>query len=95
MSPAQTFTPNAPMEFTPQPPKQPAPKAEYVLVNDVTGEPPVQRGPQTLTDSRGHKIKVPFPPNKKCKKCYGRGYVGYDTKTKLPMACFKCYPMPR
>lgn len=86
---------NAPLEYIPQPPKQQsAPKAEYVLVKDVTGKPPMARGPQILTDSKGHKVKVPFPPNPKCKKCYGRGYIGYDSKTHLPLPCHKCYPMP-
>jgi hypothetical protein len=86
--------PIAPLEYTPQAPKQqPSPPVEYALVKDVTGKPPVLRGPQVLTDARGHKVKVPFPPNSKCKKCYGRGYVGYDVKSKLPMPCRKCYPM--
>lgn len=26
-------------------------------------------------------------PNKSCKKCYGRGYVGTDSKTQIPIAC--------
>ena len=27
----------------------------------------------------GRIIKLKNPPDSKCKKCYGRGHVGYDT----------------
>lgn len=26
-------------------------------------------------------------PNPSCKKCFGRGYIGIDTKTQIPVAC--------
>ena len=52
-----------------QPPQEPKP--EYILVNDVTGKPPKPRGP-TVINAYGHEIKVPSPPNSKCKRCYGR-----------------------
>lgn len=26
-------------------------------------------------------------PNSSCKKCYGRGYLGVDSKTGIPIAC--------
>jgi hypothetical protein len=28
-------------------------------------------------------------PDKSCKKCFGRGYVGIDSKTQIPISC-KC-----
>ena len=30
----------------------------------------------------------PFP--RSCKKCFGRGYVGFDVKTQRPKICWKC-----
>lgn len=87
------------MDYTPQSPKPPEIKPEYVLVEDVTKLPTPQRGPQTIDivtydkDNKRHVIKaqVPFAPNSSCKKCHGRGYVGFDVKTKRPLLCGKCY----
>lgn len=31
-------------------------------------------------------------PNKNCKKCYGRGYLGVDTKNKMPVPCKCIFP---
>jgi hypothetical protein len=81
------------MEYTPTPPQVQAPKPEYVLVDDVTGKPPPVRGPQVLVDSKGRKFKVPFAPVKGCKKCYGRGYIGFEAKSGDLIICKKCYPM--
>ena len=92
---------NTPIEYTPtvaQPAKTAAP--EYVLVDDVTHLPPPKRGPQVLTVTRYDKndkrvevkVRVPFPPNPKCKHCYGRGYLGLVAGTKEIMPCRKCYP---
>ena len=73
-----------------QPPQEPKP--EYILVNDVTGKPPKPRGP-TVINAYGHEIKVPSPPNSKCKRCYGRGYIGKEASSQLVRMCRKCYPM--
>lgn len=97
------------IEYTPQAPKQqPAPKSEYVLVEDMTGQPPPKRGPQVMkayTEEKDEKtgerkqvvleFKVPFPPKSNCKKCYGRGYVGIIKVGKQQgiAICRKCYPM--
>jgi hypothetical protein len=97
------------LEYTPQQPKQQAPKSsEYILVEDVTGKPPPPRGIQTLkayaevldpkTKEKKQLIvpfKVPYPPKSGCKKCYGRGYVGIQHVGKQPgiLYCKKCYPM--
>ena len=97
------------IEYVPQQPKQkPAPKSEYVLVEDVTGKPPPLRGPQILkayTDEKDQEtgkrkqvileFKVPYPPKTSCKKCYGRGYQGIVTvgKQQGVLLCRKCYPM--
>ncbi len=92
------------LEYTPQQPKQKEPpKSEFVLVNDVTGKAPIKRGPQVLqayrTDNNGKKIviqfKVPYPPKTNCKKCLGRGYIGFimnGTDHNL-LICKKCFPM--
>ena len=69
------------------------PKPEYTLVKDVTGKPPEKHGPQTLKDNRGNEIRVPFAPKSKCKRCWGRGYVGWDALEGGLILCKKCYPM--
>ena len=81
------------MDYIPTQPQQPqAPAAEYVLVEDVTGKPPPKRGVQILSDTKGHQLKVPYPPKANCRRCYGRGYVGVDLKIKQLTPCRKCYP---
>ncbi len=93
MSSDTPFYADKPMDYTPQQPQPSAPTPPaYDLVKDVTGKPAKKRGPQILIDTTGHAMKVPFPPNEKCKRCYGRGYVGNDTKTKEMIVCRKCYP---
>ena len=95
-------SPPQPMDFTPTPQKPIAPPPpEYVLTTDVTGEEPVQRGVQTLyavtQNEKGEQIKVkfkaPFAPKAKCKRCYGRGYVGFMVDSGNIIPCRKCYPM--
>ena len=101
----QEATPS-PLVYTPQAPKQqPPPKSEYVLVEDVTGLPAPKRGPQTIKVVRYVKdkdgkdvkqeaqIKVPYAPKDNCKKCYGRGYIGFESVSGKVMPCRKCYPM--
>ena len=81
------------MDYIPQqPPAVKQPPTEYVLVDDVTHKAPVKRGPQVMPDSKGNNFEVPYAPNPKCKKCYGRAYIGYETKSQLVILCHKCYP---
>ena len=92
------------LEYTPATPtQQPAPKSEFVLVNDLTGKPIPKRGPQTLTAVRQNKdgkpfpiqFKVPYLPKPNCKQCRGRGYTGFVTdgaESRLNL-CRKCYPI--
>lgn len=88
------------MDYIPQQPKVEQPKSEYVLVDDMTHIPAPKRGPQSITivryDEEGKKqevqVKVPYLPKNNCKKCYGRGYIGFDVKTRYPLPCVKCYP---
>ena len=80
------------MDYTPVVPKPPEQKPEYVLVNDVSGNPPLERGPKTLVDSKGNQFTVPYPPKANCKKCYGRGYIGTDSNKNEIILCRKCYP---
>ena len=82
------------MDYIPKPPtQQPPPPPTYELKKDVSGKPVIHRGPQVLTNSKGKKFNVPFPPNPNCKKCYGRGYIGYNAKTSIMIPCKKCYPL--
>lgn len=32
-------------------------------------------------------------PKSNCKKCFGRGYIGFEVKTNVPIACKCIYPM--
>ena len=88
------------MDYTPQQPTQPpAPQPTYSLLTDVTGKPPEKRGPQVMIATRyvedketKVQFKVPYPPKKNCKRCYGRGYTGFNVSTGNPMGCEKCYP---
>lgn len=80
------------MDYTPTPVQQPpSPPATYELKKDVTGEPPEKRGVQTIRDKNGAEVKLPYPPKKDCKKCYGRGYLGMNAKTGRLIICGKCY----
>ena len=93
------------IEYTPTQPKKETPKPEYVLVEDVTGKPPPKRGPQILEalryvkDKDGKeqkeitKFKTPYPPKPYCKKCFGRGYIGFEPRSGNIYLCKKCYPM--
>jgi hypothetical protein len=94
------------LEYTPSTLKQqPAPKSEFVLVEDVTGKPIPKRGPQVLQAVRQDKdgklvtieFKVPYPPKSNCKKCYGRGYIGFvnDGGDRRLNLCQKCFPVAK
>ena len=80
------------MDYTPKTTEQNPAPITYELKKDVTGKPAPKRGTQLLSNHKGHKMKVPFPPKANCKKCNGRGYVGTDTKTGAMLICRKCYP---
>jgi hypothetical protein len=64
---------------------------EYTLKKTITGKVP---DPEDciLKDAFGNKLKAPSPPNKKCKRCFGRGFIGLDKHTKILIPCRKCYP---
>lgn len=95
------------MEYTPKTPQQQPPaQPQYELKKDMTGKEPPKRGPQVMTavryvkDEEGKekrvelKFKVPMLPNPKCKKCFGRGYIGFDSRQSNALyICKKCYPM--
>lgn len=82
------------MDYTPPVPASPKPQApSYELKKDITGKPPEKRGVQMLKDKNGTEVKLPYPPKEKCKKCYGRGYIGTDARTGRFVICVKCYPM--
>jgi hypothetical protein len=77
--------------YTPPIPQTPPPT--YELKKEVTGQGPVKRGPQVIKDTFGNERPVPFPPKAKCKRCYGRGYIGKDVVSGGLVLCKKCYPM--
>ena len=90
----------SPLIYTPAvAPQPPAKPTEYVLVDDVTHEPPPKRGPFILTvpieDDKGKpttmQIQVPNPAKASCNKCHGRGYIGVDTKSGKVLLCHRCY----
>ena len=66
-------------------------QVEYQLEQAVSGK-PVKKEPVILEDGRGNKLKAPWAPNKKCKRCYGRGFTGVNTETNELVPCRKCYP---
>ena len=84
MNPPLTFEPSSP-----QPP--PAAPVEYALENTVVGK-PENKDPVVLQDSQGNKLRAPWPPKKKCNRCYGRGFVGVSNHTNELVPCRKCYP---
>lgn len=83
------------MDYIPTTPPINNSMPEYVLVDDVTHKPVPKRGPQIITDKKGNKVNVPWPPKASCKKCYGRGYIGHNALTDELMPCRKCYPFDK
>jgi hypothetical protein len=69
-------------------------KPEYTLEKSVTGtiEKPT---PVILEDKEGNKLRAPWIPNSKCKKCYGRGFIGKNVETGELEPCRKCYPFKK
>lgn len=95
----EDMSPNVPNDnsvlvYNPDPkPQETPPPPEYTLVKDGTGKDPIKRGVQILTDTKGRSFKVPRPPNPKCKKCRGRGWIGYDVRNEgKTILCGKCFP---
>ncbi len=83
-------------QYTPIQPKQPEqPKAEYVLKDDVTHKPSPKRGSYVITDTKGRTFKMTHQPNSSCRKCYGRGYTGFNLTEDKTIICSKCYPSPK
>lgn len=77
------------LEYIPQAPAQPASDVKYALVEDVSGKPSTKE----LTFPDGSvSFKVHKSPNKKCKKCHGRGFVGKNSIANTLILCHKCYP---
>lgn len=90
------------MDFTPKPTEQkPTPPPTYELKKDVTGKPAPKRGAQVLFAYKQNEkketvkvqFKVPMAPQAKCKKCLGRGYIGFEARSGNIIPCRKCYPM--
>ena len=68
----------------------PAQSAGYVA-NET--EPRAVRQTIKYRDKNGedHDVLVPYSPNPKCKKCYGRGYLGLNVIMGGVILCPKCY----
>ena len=90
----------APIIYVPQQSKpQPLPAPQYELKKDVTGEEPPKRGSlfiEVLVPDKNNKrtkvrVQVPNLPKKSCKVCYGKGYVGFETKSQKILFCHKCF----
>lgn len=79
------------MDYTPQVPQQKVAPPQYELTKDVTGKPPEHRGEFIVTDKNGTKVRLPYAPKAKCKRCRGRGYTGTDIRTGRLVICLKCY----
>lgn len=58
-------------------------------INQATGE-RVELNPLEKIKFAAERFGIALnDPDPSCKKCYGRGYTGIDTKTQIPVAC-KC-----
>lgn len=76
------------MEYVPQQPKQqPAPKSEYVLVEDVTGKPIPKRGPQVLKAYTEERVVNEETGKQERKQVILEFKVPYPPKE----GCKKCY----
>lgn len=79
------------MDYTPKTNQQAQPKPSYELTTDVTGTPPAS-SIKSLKDKNGQEVKLPYPPKSNCKKCYGKGFLGYNNKNGRLIICIKCFP---
>lgn len=62
-------------------------KPAVIDINAQTGE-RVELSPLEKIKFAAERFGIPLnDPNKSCKKCYGRGYLGVDSKTSIPIAC--------
>lgn len=60
-----------------------------ININQATGE-RVELNPLEKIKFAAERFGIALnDPDPSCKKCYGRGYTGIDTKTQIPVAC-KC-----
>lgn len=66
------------------------PQPSYELIKDITGNASTSNKP-IIINAYGFQIEMPFSPNKNCKKCFGRGYIGQNKKTKGIIICESCY----
>lgn len=73
-----------------------SPEDKNVVIDTTTGQveeiknlPPLQ---QIKMASAKFNITLNDKPKKNCKKCYERGYIGFDSKEKTPIACTCMFP---
>jgi len=71
------------------------PENRTVIIDESKGE-IIERSELTvfqnmklIAEQNGYVIK---DPKTGCKKCYGRGYIGKDFKTQMPIPCNCIYP---
>lgn len=77
-------------EYIPKPEQtnQPQPTPTYELKSSASGK----ISPRLTITVAGNKIEIPYLPKSNCKKCMGKGYLGYDVKQSKVFMCLKCYP---
>ena len=67
-------------------------RPSVIDVNAKTGE-RVELNPLEKIRFAAERFGIPLnDPNPSCKKCYGRGYLGVDSKTGIPIACYCITP---
>ena len=49
-------------------------------------------GDKPMSSAQIEKLMVPDPPKRGCRRCYGRGHVGFNVETGRYAICQKCYP---
>jgi len=71
------------------------PKAESLILdpatNEIKGESELTPWEKMVQSAETYGIKI-NDPKENCKKCYGRGYIGIDTNTRLPIPCKCIFP---
>jgi hypothetical protein len=72
------------------------PESKNVFIDVAKGE-VIEKGEitpfqsmQAIAKQNGYDINE---PKNSCKKCYGRGYIGKDSVTKMPLPCSCIYPV--
>lgn len=62
-------------------------KPSVIDINSSTGE-RVELTPLEKIKFAAERFGISLnDPNEDCKKCYGRGYLGVDVKTQIPISC--------